>query len=116
MKRAFRFIIILAVILALAGTCYAVIRDGEIRGKRGLTFSEVKYSFNKITLTISNSTKHNISFGGSMIFLDRHHKVVARAELMKGKIKRYSSRKYKASFTIGSGNEAKSARYLEWEF
>ena len=51
-----------------------------------------------------------------MIFLDRHYRVVAKAELMTAKIKRHSSRKYKAFFSEGSGNEAKSARYLEWEF
>ncbi|MBQ6773256.1 MAG: hypothetical protein IJP48_04245 [Synergistaceae bacterium] len=116
MKRAFRFIIILAVILALAGVSHAFIREGAVRGKKGLSFSNVKYTFDSVTLTISNRTKYNITFGGSMLFLDRHHRVVARAELMKGKIKRHSSRRYKAFFTEGSGNEARAASYLEWEF
>ena len=116
MRRISRFIIIIAVILALSGVSHALIRDGAIRGRKGLSFSNVKYAFDNVTLTVSNGTKYNVSFGGSMLFLDRHHRVVARAEVMKGKIKRHSSRRYKAFFTQGSGNEARSASFLEWEF
>ena len=116
MRRVSRFIIILVLILALAGVSHALVRDGAIRGKKGLSFSNVNYAFDNVTLTVSNSTKYNVSFGGSMLFLDRHHRVVARAEVMKGKIKRHSSRRYKAFFTLGSGNEARTASFLEWEF
>ena len=116
MKRAIKFIIILAVILILAGVSNAFVREGAVRGKKGLSFSNVQYNFDSLNVTIHNSTKYNVSFSGSMLFLDRHHRVVARAELMKGKIKRHSSRRYKAFFTEGSGNEARAASYLEWEF
>lgn len=116
MRRSFRFMIIIAAVLMLAGVSDAFIRDGAIRGKKGLSFSNVKYAFDSVTLTVSNRTKYNVSFGGSMLFLDRHHRLVARAEVMKGKIKRHSSRRYKAFFTYGSGNEARSASFLEWEF
>ena len=115
-KQAIRFMIILAVVLVLAGVSQAFIREGSVRGRNGLSFSNVKYNFDSLYVTINNKTKYNVSFGGSMIFLDRHHKVTARAELMKGKIKRHSSRKYRAFFSEGTGNEAKSASYLEWEF
>ncbi|MBQ7733855.1 MAG: hypothetical protein IJT58_07545 [Synergistaceae bacterium] len=116
MRRLSRFIIILAVISALAGVSHAFIREGAIRGRKGLSFSNVQYAFDNVTLTVSNRTKYNVSFGGSMLFLDRHHRLVARAEVMKGKIKRHSSRRYKAFFTYGTGNEARSASFLEWEF
>ena len=51
-----------------------------------------------------------------MLFLDKNYKVIARAELLTAKVKRHSSRKYKAFFSEGTGNDAKRARYLEWEF
>ena len=100
----------------LAGICEAVIIDGSIRGRQGLSYGSIQYSFNSLNVTIRNSTKYNVNFGGSMLFLDKNYKVIARAELLTAKIKRHSSRKYKAFFTEGTGNDAKSARYLEWEF
>ena len=38
------------------------------------------------------------------------------SELLTAKIKRHSSRKYHGFFSYGTGEEAKRARYLEWEF
>ena len=116
MKRAARFMIILALILVLSGISQAFVREGAVRGRKGLSFSNVKYNFESLYVTINNSTKYNIDFGGSMLFLDRHHRVIARAELMKGRIKRRSSRKYKAFFSEGTGDDAKTASFLEWEF
>ena len=97
-----------------AGEC--VIIDGAVRGKNGLSYSNIAYGFNSLSVTIRNSTKYNLNFGGSMLFLDKNYKVIARAELLTAKVKRHSSRKYKAFFSEGTGNDAKRARYLEWEF
>ena len=117
MRRYYKFLFSFAILfLLLSGISFGFIRDGGIPGKSGLSFSNVAYDFDNLTITISNRTKYNVNFGGTMIFLDRHYRVVAKAELMTAKIKRHSSRKYKAFFSEGSGNEAKSARYLEWEF
>lgn len=108
--------IVLAILLVLTGISEALIRDGGIRGKKGLSFGSISYEFESLSVTIRNANPHNVNFGGSMLFLDRNYHVIARAELHTAKIKRRSSRRYKAFFSEGTGNEAQSARYLEWEF
>ncbi|MBQ7577034.1 MAG: hypothetical protein IJT21_02070 [Synergistaceae bacterium] len=113
MKKFAAFILIF---LTLTGVSEAFIREGRVPGRNGLLFSGVHYNFDSLTLTITNKTKYNRTFGGSMLFYDRHYKLVARAELRPARVKRYASRKYKAFFTKGSGNEARSANFLEWEF
>ena len=116
MRKIIRIVIMLVISLMLYGICEAVIRDGSIRGKSGLSYGSISYSFDSLNVYIRNSTKYNVNFGGSMLFLDKNYRVIARAELLTAKIKRRSSRKYKAFFSEGTGEEAKKARYLEWEF
>ncbi|MBQ3399241.1 MAG: hypothetical protein IJG51_10165, partial [Synergistaceae bacterium] len=89
---------------------------GAIRGKSGLSFGSIAYTFRGLSVTVRNSTKYNVNFGGTMIFLDKNYRVIAKAELLTAKIKRHSSRRYSGFFSYGTGEEAKSARYLEWEF
>ena len=113
MKKIFACAVL--ILSLLAGMSEAVIKDGAIRG-RGLTFSAVSYTFRGLSVTIRNPSKYNVNFGGTMIFLDRNYRVIAKAELLTAKIKRRSSRKYKGFFSYGTGEEAKRARYLEWEF
>ena len=108
--------IVLAILGVLAGISEAVIKDGGIRGKSGLSYGSISYSFRSLNIVIRNRNPHNVDFGGSMLFLDRNYRVIARAELLPAKIKRRSSRQYKAFFSKGSGNEAQKAKYLEWEF
>lgn len=116
MKRGLRFAAAVLMLVMLAGISEAVIRDGAIRGKRGLSFGNISYNFKGLNVTISNSTKYNVNFRGTMIFLDRSYNVIAKAELLNARIKRHSSRRYQGFFSYGSGEEAKSAKYLEWEF
>lgn len=116
MRRSFTLAATLSLLLLLVVSSEALIRDGAIRGKSGLSFGGISYTFDGLSLTIRNSNPHNVNFGGSMLFLDRNYRVIARAELMTAKIKRRSSRRYKGFFVEGSGNEAQSAKYLEWEF
>ncbi len=104
------------ILILSCGIAEALIRDGSIRGKSGLSFSSIRYSFRTLDVTIRNRTKYNVNFGGTMIFRDKNYKVIAKAELMNAKIKRHSSRKYRAFFSYGSGHEAESAKYLDWEF
>lgn len=116
MRTKFKFAIVLVLVLMLSGICEAVIKDGSIRGRTGLSYGSIAYGFESLNVTIRNRTKSNVNFGGSMLFLDKNYRVIARAELMTAKIKRNSSRRYKAFFSRGSGHEAQAARYLEWEF
>ena len=114
MKRIFA--VALMSVMILAGISEAVIKDGAIRGKSGLSFGSIAYTFNGLSVTVRNSTKYNVNFGGTMIFLDKNYRVLAKAELLTAKIKRHSSRKYSGFFSYGTGEEAKRAKYLEWEF
>lgn len=116
MRRIYKVVIVLMISLMLSGISEAIIRNGSIRGKSGLSFGSIKYSFDSLSVVIRNSKAHNVNFGGSMIFLDKNYRVIARAELLTAKIKRRSSRTYKAFFSEGSGNEAQAAKYLDWEF
>jgi len=114
LKRAFAVAVI--IVMILSGIGEAVIRDGAIRGKNGLSFSAISYTFKGLSVTVRNSTKYNVNFGGTMIFLDRNYRVIAKAEILSAKIKRHSSRRYNGFFSYGSGENAKNATYLEWEF
>lgn len=111
-----KFLLTLVMVLIFSCPCSAVIIDGAVKGRSGFSYSNISYSFDSLNVTIRNSTKYNLNFGGSMLFLDKNYKVIARAELLNAKIKRRSSRKYRAFFSEGTGNDAKRARYLEWEF
>ncbi|MBR2208866.1 MAG: hypothetical protein IJ859_08700 [Synergistaceae bacterium] len=111
-----KFILSFSLIFIFAAISEAVIIDGAIRGKSGFSYSSIAYGFDSVSVTIKNSSQYNRDFGGTMLFLDKNYKVIARAELLKARIKRHSSRKYKAFFSEGTGEDAKHARYLEWEF
>ena len=110
------FAVTFLILAMLAGISEAVLRDGAIRGKNGLSFSAISYTFKGLSVTIRNPSKYNVNFGGTMVFLDRNYRVIAKAELLKAKIKRHSSRRYSGFFSYGTGEAAKAARYLEWEF
>ena len=114
MKR--RLGIAVLILMVLSGVSGAVVRDGTVRGKNGLSFSSIAYTFNGLSVTIRNRTKNNVTFGGTMVFLDRNYRVIAKAELLNAKIKRHSSRRFKGFFSYGTGEEAKNAKYLDWEF
>ena len=116
MRRVYKFMAVLVLSLMLTGISEAVIRNGGIRGKKGLSYGSISYSFGSLSVVIRNSNAHNVNFGGSMIFLDKNYRVIARAELLSATIKRHASRQYKAFFSEGSGHEAQVAKYLEWEF
>ena len=116
LRKVYRFIAVFMMLLVFAGISEAVIRNGSIRGKSGLSYGSISYSFRSLNVVIRNRNHHNVDFGGSMLFLDKNYRVIARADLLPAKIKRNSSRQYKAFFSKGSGNEAQRAKYLEWEF
>ena len=116
MRLKYKFMVVVVVLVMLSGISEAVIRNGGIRGKSGLSYGSISYSFRSLSVVIRNRNAHNVNFGGTMIFLDKNYRVIAKAELLTARIKRRSSRQYKAFFSFGSGHEAQAARYLEWEF
>ena len=94
----------------------AVVREGGIEGRPGFSFRNLIYEWDHLLVDIVNGTRRNVTFGGTMIFLDRHGRTVARAELLPERIKRKSSRRYKGLFVEGSGEEASRAMRLMWLF
>jgi len=107
-------ILILILIFSFTSSSFAILRYGRIPGRSGLSFSNINYHHSNLTFDVSNKNHRNITLGGTMLFVDRHNKVVARAEILPQKIKRRGSRKFKAVFTEGSGADAKSAKSLIW--
>ena len=116
MRRKYKCALVLVIVLICAGTGHAVLRNGNIEGKAGLSYGFMAYSFGSVDVTVMNRNGHNVTFGGTMIFLDKNYRVVAKAELLNGTITRRSSRKYKAFFSEGNGETAKNAKYVRWEF
>jgi hypothetical protein len=107
--------LLLFVVLVWAYPACAVVREGAVPGRSGLSFNNLTYRFNHLLVNIKNGTANNVIFGGTMVFLDRHYKPIARAELLPQHIKRRSTRKYRAVFVEGSGHEAAAAASLIWE-
>ena len=120
MRKRFNFALVIMILFMLfgvsTGMSEALIRYGNINRKPGLSFEGLQYSFRRLNVTVRNRTKYNVNFGGTMIFMEKNYKIIAKAELLNARIKRHSSRTYKAFFTYGSGHEAERAKYLEWEF
>ena len=94
----------------------AVVREGAIEGRPGFSFRNLIYKWGHLFVDIVNGTQRNVSFGGTMLFLDRYGKTVARAELLPAKVKRRSFRRYRGRFLEGSGEEASKAVRLMWLF
>lgn len=106
--------------LVLVGALYAsaaaaFLRGGGIPGRQGLSFHRITYHYGHLFVDISNGTGRNVIFGGTMLFLDRWRRPIARAEILPEKIGRRSTRRFRATFTEGSGEEASSAAHLVWE-
>lgn len=116
MRKGFKIASVIVIMIMLSGISEALIRYGNINRKPGLSFGGLQYNLRTLNVTIRNRTKYNVNFGGTMLFLDKNYRVIARAELLNAKIKRHSSRQYRAFFTEGNGHDAESAKYLEWEF
>lgn len=112
-------LLVAAFLLAVSlgsGSAEAVVREGGIEGRPGFSFRNLIYKWDHLFVDIVNGTQRNALFGGAMLFLDRHGRTVARAELLPAKIKRKSFRRYKGQFVEGSGEEASKAVRLMWLF
>ena len=114
MKKIFLLFVIFFALSA--GNSFASIREGDIDGKNGFSFSNIKYSYGSLQITIRNKTNDDVNFSGDIIFYGSRNKILAVARIQEGMLKRHSSRKFKASFTRGTGHTAEKASYLEWDF
>ena len=56
------FAVAIMAVMILAGISEAVVRDGAIRGKSGLSFGSIAYTFRGLSVTVRNSTKYNVNF------------------------------------------------------
>lgn len=99
-----------------AGAAEAVVREGRIEERPEFSFRNLIYKWDHLFVDIVNGTPRNATFGGTMLFLDRHGKTVARAELLPAKVKRNASRRYTGQFVQGTGEEASKAMRLMWLF
>ena len=110
------FIAVIALLLALPGTSSAVVRDGRVEDVPGLRFQNIVYSWNNIFIDIVNMTNRNVSFGGTMTFLDRRGYPLAVVNLLPKRIAHNSIERYKAYCVKGSGEAARRAVRVVWDF
>ena len=64
-----------------AGPAEAVVREGAIEGRPGFSFRNLIYKWGHLFVDIVNGTQRNVSFGGTMLFLDRYGKTVANYQI-----------------------------------
>jgi hypothetical protein len=116
---AFRTCSVLAAIVLVLMFCVsarAAVKDDVIEEVPGLSFENVIYDWNKVVLDVVNTTTENMLFGGTMIFLDRRGKPVAKASIMPKKIAGLKLERYTAHFFEGSGESARRAARVIWDF
>gem|GEM_PF-2155754 len=106
----------LVMALTFSGAAQAAVKDYHIEEVPGLWFENILYAWNKVTLDVVNTTPDNIMFGGTMIFLDYHGKPIAKASLLPKKISGLNSERYTAHFIEGSGEAARRAVRVIWDF
>ena len=104
-----------------SGTAYATapsntVRHGRIEAVPGFLFENIVYAWDKLTLDVVNITSSNRFFEGTMVFLDRRGRQVARANLLPRKIVGQRSERYIAYFEAGSGETARRALRVIWDF
>ena len=100
----------------MAPPASAVVRDARIGDIPGFRFENVVYNWNKIFIDVVNMTNRNAFFGGTMIFLDRYGRPVAKVQLLPQKIVRNSSRRYTGYCVSGTGETARRASRVVWDF
>jgi hypothetical protein len=101
---------------AWAGVSSNVVRDDRIGGVFGFRFENMVYRWDRLLVDIVNMTGRNQFFGGAMVFLDRFGKPVASARFLPQKVPGGSVKRYTAYFTEGTGETARRAMRVVWEF
>lgn len=122
---AFKFfcvMVLIALTLTFAGSAHAfnrlrgVVRDGSIESVPGLEFENLVYFWDRVMVSVINTYPQNVRFGGTMVFLDRRGRHLARANLLPQYIAGQNSRRYTARFVEGSGEAARRASKIIWDF
>jgi hypothetical protein len=108
--------IVLVLLLALPDISSAVVRDDRIEDVPGLRFENVIYHWQDISIDIVNMTNYNMSFGGTMIFLDRFGHRLASVRLLPKKVVRNSAERYVGRWSEGTGETARRAVRVIWDF
>ena len=107
---------LVVLILSMAAPSTAVVRDARIEDVPGLRFENVVYNWESLFIDVVNMSNRNVTFGGTMIFLDRYGNSVASVRLLPRKVARNSIRRYTGYFTEGAGDAARRAVRVIWDF
>ena len=113
------FCVGVALVLALtfSEAAHAAVRySSKIEKVRGFRFENLIYAWNKIELDVVNTTSDTRLFEGTMIFLDRRGRPLASASLLPKKVPALKSERYTAYFIEGSGEAARRAASIIWDF
>ena len=114
--RAFCSIVAIALVLTFSGNSHAALRYSNIEAVPGFRFENLVYFWNKVMLDVVNTTCNTSFFEGTMIFLDRRGRIVARATLLPRRIASRGTQRYNAYFVDGSGETARRAARVLWDF
>jgi hypothetical protein len=93
-----------------------VVRDGRVEDVPGVRFENMLYTWSSLSIDVVNMTNRNMTFGGTMTFLDSRGRPVARVRLLPKKILHDSVERYKGYFVEGTGETARRASRILWEF
>ena len=108
--------LMIVLVLTFSGTAFAAVRYSRIEKITGFRFENLVYAWDKLVLDVVNTTPDNSLFGGTMIFLDRRGKPLASASLLPKEIVGLNSERYNAYFVTGSGEAARRATRVIWDF
>jgi hypothetical protein len=101
---------------AWAGISSNVVRDGRIDDVPGFRFENMVYRWDRLIVDVVNMTGRNQFFGGTMVFLNRFSEPVASARFLPQKVPGNSVKRYTCYFTEGSGETARRAVRVMWDF
>ena len=110
-------IILVLMFSGAADAAYGNIRyNNNIEYVPGFRFNNLVYAWDKLTLDVVNTTSETKLFSGKMIFLDRRGRPLATASLLPNKVTGMRSERYTAYFIEGSGEAARRAASIIWDF
>lgn len=112
----FRTFATIVLVLAFSGAAHALVRHSRIEAVPGFRFENLVYFWDKVMLDVVSTTCNVSVFEGTMVFLDRRGRIVARATLLPRRIASRGTQRYNAYFINGSGETARRASRVLWDF
>jgi len=106
----------IVLVLAFSGAAHALVRHSRIEAVPGFRFENLVYFWDKVMLDVVSTTCNVSVFEGTMVFLDRRGRIVARATLLPRRIASRGTQRYNAYFINGSGETARRASRVLWDF